>query len=75
MMINKNIQQEDILIRSVPTEFDIANVICNRFGSGEVYLPTEKDSNILTHAINNGYVSVQGYLTSKGRGLVGSYGL
>ena len=48
------------------TERDVAIVLDHRFGDGLVYLVEAKEQPVLEHAISQGLVSPEGFLTPSG---------
>jgi hypothetical protein len=48
------------------TEQDVAIVLDHRFGDGLVYLVDAKERPVLEHAISQGLVSSEGFLTPSG---------
>ena len=48
------------------TERDVAIVLDHRFGDGLVYLVDANERRVLEHAISQGLVSAEGFLTPSG---------
>jgi hypothetical protein len=45
----------------------LAELLRNRYGDGQIYLPKSMSSGVLRDAVDQGFVSEEGYLTRKGR--------
>jgi hypothetical protein len=52
---------------------DIIELLANHYGDGSVYLPVGAATEVLSIAIENDYISEEGYLTRKGRRFVSQY--
>lgn len=52
---------------------DMIELLVNHYGDGSVYLPAGASTEILSTAIENEYISEEGYLTRKGRKFVSQH--
>lgn len=49
---------------------DIARLLANRYGDGTVYLPSGASIALYRSSIERGFVSAEGFITTKGRRLL-----
>ena len=51
--------------------YAIARLLAHRYGDGVVYIPRERGNRgLLEHAVADGFVSADGFVTRKGRNLL-----
>jgi len=53
-----------------PVETQMVEVLRNRYGDGNIYLPQGVSRQVLAKAVELGYLSEEGYVTRKGRMLL-----
>jgi hypothetical protein len=56
-----------------PGDRDIARLLAKRYGDGTVYLPSGGAMGLYHTCMALGFVSTEGFITSKGRRLLTSY--
>lgn len=63
----------EVINELVLNELKIADVLNNRYGDGTVYVPANDDHYDYSLAKTKGFISDEGYITSKGKTLVSKY--
>jgi len=54
-------------------ESQLAAVLEYRYGDGQIYLPRHAPRNLLSEAVQRGFVDAEGYLTRQGRMFLASH--
>lgn len=54
-------------------EFEMVELLAHHFGDGIVYLPAGEQNSLYSVAVENEYISEEGYLTRKGRIFLAQY--
>ncbi len=52
-------------------EATVVQLLTHHYGDGIVYLPRGASKDLYKRAVRDGYISEDGYLTAKGKGLLG----
>lgn len=68
------VEAEEINVLEAPNDhFGMLEILKNHYGDGSVYLPEGASTVLLNVAIEQGYLSYEGYLTRKGRQFVAEH--